>query len=596
MYGPSHPFSRELHTAKYRADGETFDDYCVRYSRTAAHDERHFRRLLDALRHQRILPAGRQQLAVGRAFQVTANNCYVGGTIEDSMSGIMDECKRAAITLRCGGGCGWDFSTIRPSGDPVRGLGIKAYATGPVSFMGIWNSMCSTVMSAGHRRGAMMGVLRVDHADIFKFIHAKRDQTTLANFNISVAVTRDFMEAVAADGLYELKFGGRVYDRVRAVDVWEAVMTSNWDWAEPGVLFIDRINEMNPLGYCEEIRATNPCGEQPLPAHGTCLLGSLNVVKYLTPKMKTTNGNVLERCYDLDYDLFKDDVATAVLAFDRVMDSTHYPLPEQQAEQQSKRRMGLGVTGVANALEVMGMSYASGEYLKKQAELLTVLRDEAYRTSISLAKTRGSFPLFDAAGWLSSGFAKTLPEDIRYDIEHTGLGNGLLLSIAPTGTISLCADNVSSGIEPPYALKTTRLVHMPEGQREVDVEDYAMSHFSVRGKTADQVSAWDHVRVLCSAQEFVDSAVSKTCNVNGVKHKNGDATGVVFSEFKQLYVNAYDNGAKGCTTFNLNGKRFGMMKSLDSSPESDVGDPAPGGVEAAACFIDPATGARTCDA
>ena len=587
MYGPQNPFSQELHATKYRADGESFDDYCVRYARTTAHDEKHFRDLLDALRHQRLLPAGRQQLAVGRPYQVTAMNCYVGGVIDDSMDGIMNECRRSAMTLRTGGGCGWDFSTIRPHGDPVRGLGFKAYATGPVSFMGIWNAMCSTVMSAGHRRGAMMGVLRVDHPDIMKFIHAKRDQNSLTNFNVSVAITDAFMEALANDDLYELKFDDTVYDKIRASDVWATIMENNWDWAEPGVLFIDRINQMNPLGYCEQITATNPCGEQPLPPHGACLLGSLNIVKYLTPTMTTTNGNVFERRYTLDRDLLRQDVVSAVKAFDRVIDVTHYPLAEQREAQRTKRRMGIGPTGMANALEIMGFSYGTDEYITKQNEILELIRDTAYIASIELAMRYGSFEAFDALGWQESGYVDTLPADIVDDVMKHGLRNGLLLSIAPTGTISMVADNVSSGIEPPYTLTAKRLVHMPEGQVEVNLNDYAYEYYGVKGETAQTVSAWAHVKVLCAAQHYIDSAVSKTCNVFGVKEKTTNV-GVTFAEFKDIYRFAYDNGAKGCTTFNVNGKRFGIIseaKDDDSNPE----------VEGAACFIDPTTGVRSCD-
>ena len=588
MYGPQNPFSQELHSTKYRADGESFDDYCVRYARTTAHDERHFRDLLDALRHQRLLPAGRQQLAVGRPYQVTAMNCYVGGVIEDSMDGIMDECRRSAMTLRTGGGCGWDFSAIRPHGDPVRGLGFKAYATGPVSFMGIWNAMCSTVMSAGHRRGAMMGVLRIDHPDIMKFIHAKRDQSSLTNFNVSVAITDEFMEALANDALYELKFDDVVYDKIRASDVWATIMENNWDWAEPGVLFIDRINHMNPLAYCETIYATNPCGEQPLPPNGACLLGSMNIVKYLTPTMMTTNGNVFERRYTLDRDLLKQDVAAAVRAFDRVIDVTHYPLEQQRQAQQTKRRMGIGPTGMANALEIMGFSYGTDEYITKQNEILELIRDTAYQTSIKLARELGSFDLFDAEGWLGSGFAQTLPEELQDDIRKNGLRNGLLLSIAPTGTISMVADNVSSGIEPPYTLTAKRLVHMPEGQVEVALNDYAYEFYDVKGETAQTVSAWAHVKVLCAAQQYIDSAVSKTCNVYGVKEKTTNV-GVTFAEFKDIYRYAYDNGAKGCTTFNVNGKRFGIIS--EAKDDSNSNPEAAG----AACFIDPSTGVRTCD-
>lgn len=584
MYGPRTPYSEELHATKYRADGETFDDYCVRYARTAADDELHFRHLLDGLRHQRILPAGRQQLAVGRPYDITAMNCYVGGTIPDTSEGIMDELKYSMLTLRSGGGCGWDFSTLRPFGDPIRGLGIKAYSTGPVSFMECWDAMCNTVLSAGHRRGAMMGVLRIDHPDIMRFINAKTKDDYLTNFNISVAITNSFMDALQRDATYTLVFGGRTYDTVRASDVWARIMERNWDWAEPGVLFIDRINEQNPLAYCEKIAATNPCGEQPLPPNGACLLGSLNLVKYLVRMPLQIKGgrNVNKSGYEFDWNLFKLDAATACRAFDNVIDHTRYPLACQREEVLNKRRMGVGITGVANALETLLLSYASQEYIAFQSKILETLRDVLYDTSCNAAKIYGSFPAFQADKWLASSFARTLPKRIREKIKKQGLRNGLLLSIAPTGTISMCADNVSSGIEPPYSLEQKRLVHMPEGQVEVELKDYAYTFLNVKGKTTYEVSGLEHVRVLCAAQKYIDSAVSKTCNVVGVqgngKKKRGQVT---YKEFKDLYLQAYKGGAKGCTTFNLNGKRFGIM-SVDSD-------------ENAACRVDPVTGTSSCE-
>ena len=584
MYGPRTPYSEELHATKYRADGETFDDYCVRYSRTAADDEFHFRHLLDGLRHQRILPAGRQQLAVGRPYDITAMNCYVGGSIPDTSEGIMDELKYSMLTLRSGGGCGWDFSTLRPYGDPIRGLGIKAYATGPVSFMECWDSMCNTVLSAGHRRGAMMGVLRVDHPDIMRFINAKARDDYLTNFNISVAITDVFMDALEKGKTYNLQFNNKTYETVRASDIWARIMERNWDWADPGVLFIDRINEQNTLAYCEQIAATNPCGEQPLPPNGACLLGSLNLVQYLVKMPMGTgdkDGNPIE--YEFDWNLFKLDSATACRAFDNVIDHTRYPLARQREEALNKRRMGIGITGTANALETLGYKYASPSYIKMQNSILETLRDVLYNTSSTAAKKHGAFPEFDAKKWLASGFARTLPKRIREKIKKQGLRNGLLLSIAPTGTISMCADNVSSGIEPPYSLEQKRLVNMPEGQIEVQLKDYAYAFHNVRGRTTYEVSGEDHVNVLCAAQKYIDSAVSKTCNVAGVngtdKRKKGQIT---YDEFKGLYLKAYKGGAKGCTTFNLNGKKFGIL-AIDSD-------------ENAACRIDPITGSTSCEA
>tara|TARA_Y100000310_G_scaffold69164_1_gene64594 strand:+ start:3152 stop:4909 length:1758 start_codon:yes stop_codon:yes gene_type:complete len=584
VYGPQTPYAQHLHETKYRSEGESFDDYCVRYARVAADDDNHFRHLLDALRYQRILPAGRQQLAVGRPYEITAMNCYVGGLVPDTSEGIMDELKCSMLTLRSGGGCGWDFSTLRPYGDPIRGLGIKAYATGPVSFMGCWDAMCSTVLSAGHRRGAMMGVLRVDHPDIMRFINAKADSNTLTNFNVSVAITDSFIDALHRGSTYPLVFGDRRYGEAHAVDVWARIMERNWDWGEPGVLFIDQINRMNPLDYCETIRATNPCGEQPLPPNGACLLGSLNLIKYLIDPQPISLANSddyvptrIDNGYSLDWDLLRLDVATACRAFDNVIDNTRYPLEAQREEAQNKRRMGIGVTAMANALEIMGHSYGSPSYLEWSTKILETIRDTAYHTSVSAVKKKGQFPYFDAKGWLRSGFAKTLPRELRSRIRKEGLRNGLLLSIAPTGTISMCADNVSSGIEPPFALSSRRLVHMPEGQVEVELDDWAFSR-GVSGLTAQDIPAKDHIRVLCATQKYVDSSVSKTCNVVGA-HPGEE--GLHFDEFKELYMMAHEGGAKGCTTFNSNGKRAGIL----------VAKPA----EGAACFIDPNTGERSCE-
>lgn len=573
--GPRNPISQQLHAVKYRQKGETFDDYCVRYARTTADDETHFRKLLSSLRSQATLPAGRQQRAVGWPFQTTAFNCFVGDTIPDDTAGIFNSLRDAALTLRSGGGCGWDFSTLRPSGEPVRKLGDDAYASGPVSFMHPWHAMCSTIRSAGERRGAMMGVLRVDHPDIMTFVRAKQNGTALTNFNISVGITNEFMEAVYTDSLFPLQWGGRVFRTVRALDLWSVIMENNWDWAEPGVLFLDTINGMNPLRYCEWIAATNPCAEQPLPPNGACLLLSQNLVKYLVPSYsrfsyssRSYDDSSLVRSpvrgYEIDLDLLAHDVDCSVRACDNVFENTVYPLEAYKREALAKRRMGIGVTGVANALEVCGFPYASPAYLEAQARILQVVRDTAYRTSIEMAKKKGSFPLFCADKWLASGFAQTLPDDIRYDIKKIGLRNGLLLSIAPTGTISITADNVSSGIEPPPALESDRTIQFPDGPRQVSFNDYAYEEYGVRGRTGPQVSPQDHVRVLCEAQRYVDSSISKTINFRGAKQEPAEPGETSFADFKDVYVSAHKGGAKGCSTFNMNGKRMGIITERPS--------------------------------
>jgi ribonucleoside-diphosphate reductase alpha chain len=564
--GPSNAVSQELHKQKYRQHGESFDDYCVRYARTVSDDEKHFRKLLHGLRTQAILPGGRQQRAVGWPYLTTAFNCFVGGEVADDLRSIMNELTDAAMTLRSGGGCGWNFGTLRPMGEPVRTLGEGASASGPVSFMGMWHAMCSTIMSAGERRGAMMGVMPIDHPDVMRFVHAKRDRMSLTNFNISIGISDSFMEALYADKLFALQFGGKVFSRVRAADVWAAVMENNWDWAEPGALFLGTINRMNPLAYCETIHATNPCAEQPLPTNGACLLASLNVTEYLVPRY---SGGPKA----LDYERFADDADVLVRACDNVFEHTVFPLEQQKREALMKRRMGVGVTGVANALEMCGASYGTADYIAMQDQLLETLRDAAYRASIQRARERGSFPLFDAAKWLSSGFARTLPDDIRAGIMKHGLRNGLLLSIAPTGTISMCANNISSGIEPPAVTQQVHTLVTQDGTRQVELDDWAFAEHGHRCRTALECSAEEHVAVLCAAQKYIDSSVSKTVNVRGAK---AGEDGMPFNEFTQLYRMAYDGGAKGCATFNVNGKRQGVIE------------------EQANCSIDTRTGARSC--
>lgn len=591
-YGPQTDFGQMIHRMKYRGPEESFDDYCVRYARTTTHTDKEFYRLLRLLRDQTVLPAGRQQIAVGRPHLITAFNCFVADTVPDDTRGIFKAVADGAITLRSGGGCGWDFSTIRPDGELVRGLGLGAKASGPVSFMHVWNSMCGTIMSAGERRGAMMGVLRCDHPDVLKFVSAKQTQGHLTNFNISIAATDEFMEAVQNDGLYKLRFGGNTYGDCRALDVWAKMMEGNWDNAEPGVLFIDRINAMNPLNYCETIAATNPCAEQPLPPNGACLLGSVNVMKLLVPAHEA-NGVALAAQggrqtvrYTLDMDLLREAVDAMVKAFDTVIDRTIYPHEAQKQEALAKRRMGIGVTGMANALEVMGLAYGSVGYIEQQGEILRELNTQAYTTSCALAQERGTFKLWDRERYCEGQFFKErLPEELKEQIKKYGLRNGLLTSIAPTGTISMAADNVSSGIEPPYMLRAERDIITPDGKLPFEVIDAAFNQYDVRGMTAEEVPPELHVDVLCAAQKWVDSSISKTVNVKG--QIGGEGPGTTYDQFKDLYLRAYNGGAKGCTTFNANGKRMGILREAVAQLDE------PG--EGAACVFDAATGSRSCD-
>jgi ribonucleoside-diphosphate reductase alpha chain len=570
--GPTLPISEEIHSMKYRLKGETFKQAMTRIAATLKDNDEHFYQFRDALYNMRFLPAGRVQAAIGAPRTVTPYNCYVSMTIPDSMDGIMQAAQEAAETMRLGGGIGYDFSTLRPSGDLIKSLDSKS--SGPISFMGIFDAICKTISSAGHRRGAQMGVLRVDHPDIEEFINAKSNTHNLTAFNVSVGITDKFMQAVASRSTFDLVFEGRVYKTVDAEALWNDILRKTWDWAEPGILFIDRINEKNNLWYCETIAATNPCGEQPLPPYGACLLGSFNLTQYVV-----RDNDQGRDTFWFDYEKFKHDIPNIVRAMDNVIDVAIYPLPQQEQEAKSKRRMGLGVTGLANTLEVLGHPYGSDSGVEVTRKILSVLRDTCYRTSIALSIEKGRFPLFDEK-ILDSGFYKTLPESIREDVRKYGIRNSHLLSIAPTGTISLSADNVSSGIEPVFSLYYDRTIQTYEGPKVERVTDYGYRVWGVKGKTADKCSVFDHVRMLCVASEYVDSACSKTCNV-------GDE--VTWGEFKDVYWQAYAGGASGCTTFRASGKRFGI---LVASKDEEVAEPT---TEGGACYYDPATGIKTCD-
>jgi len=576
-YGPTLEVSKWIHEEKYRGQGETFKDAMTRVAEALKDNESHFNNFRTILYNQRFLPAGRVQSAMGAPRRVTPYNCFVSTTIEDSMDGIMDAARRAAETMRLGGGIGYDFSTLRPRGAMIKSLESKS--SGPLSFMGIFDAVCKTIASAGHRRGAQMGVLRVDHPDIEEFVTAKNNMTALTDFNISVGVTDKFMTAVKEGTDFDLVFNGEVRKTVDARALWDKIMRSTWDWAEPGILFIDRINSKNNLHYCEKIAATNPCGEQPLPPNGACLLGSFNLVKYVVDH----DGK-----YVFNMNQLRNDIPHVVRAMDNVVDRATYPLREQELEAKSKRRMGLGVTGVANAIEALGFHYGSERFLQTLEEIMGVIRDVAYTTSVELAMEKGAFPLFTQA-YLDSGFAKTLPGNIRELISNYGIRNSHLLSVAPTGTISLSADNVSSGIEPPYNLFYDRKIQEFDGERTERVEDYGYRVFKVEGKTANELSVFDHVKVLNVASKFVDSACSKTCNV-------GDD--VTWEDFKKIYMDAYDGGASGCTTFRASGKRMGILSSSSSEEivDEDVIEETQDFVdEGGACYFDPATGLRKCE-
>ena len=881
------PASDRLHQTKYRQPGESHRDSCCRIAGALADSDMHFYEFRESLQSMRFLPAGRVQRAVGAGRYVTAQNCFVSGTIPDSFvtqdndeqSSIMDRAKEAALTMRMGGGIGYDFSTLRPRGALIRKL--MSHSSGPLSFMQVFDAVCRATASSGHRRGAQMGVLRIDHPDIFEFINAKHDNTTLTGFNISVAVTDKFMECLANDRPFQLKFGGEMYGEVDPSHLWETLMRSTWDWAEPGILFVDTINRMNNLWYCEKIAATNPCvtgetriftrtgwrridetvgqtldvwnghewssviprvtgenqptvrvmlsdgnsiqctpyhkfilrdgrrvearelkigdsldrhtlpvlegvqqlsdayeqgffagdgwvdqrgrtwiglwgekqklksefsfereyeyqcqptyegtnteateirlllgknvkrpktwvpgpeytiearlewlagladsdgcvvwgspraaslqisskdrdfanavrdllstigirtaigpmkdcwrfgvrawdmqklldlgfrprrldfskndpqrscepyvrivgvdedevvdkvycftemknhsavfehvytaqcGEQPLPPFGACLLGSFNLTQYMTKSAGQ---------WHFDYDLLSYDIPHVVRAMDNVVDASAYPLPQQRDEAHNKRRMGLGVTGLANAIEAMGHSYGSPEFLEIQDRIFSAITRECYRASALLAEEKGAFPLYNEELFMKGKFVKTLDDETRQMIRRYGLRNSHLTSQAPTGTISTCADNVSSGIEPVFSYEYERDINMPEGTERHTMRDYGYAVFGVRGKATSRVTVDEHLGVLAVAQRNVDSAVSKTCNVPGT---------MPWDEFCGVYKKAWELGCKGLTTFNADGKRMALL-TAKSEERTDEQEPS------GACTIDPVSGERSC--
>ena len=566
--GPETTFAKFIHSTKHRLPEESFDDYSARVAGALARSKSEFYTFREILGEQRFLPAGRVQSAVGAPRVVTPMNCYVSGTIDDSMEGIMDRAKDAAITMKRGGGIGYDFSPIRPSVDLVRTMATPA--SGPVSFMHIFDATCNTVASAGNRRGAQMAVLRIDHPDVRKFIHAKRNEGSLRAFNMSVGVTDEFMECLNTGRPFQLKFGGRVYEEIDASALWSEIMRNTWDWAEPGVLFLDTINSMNPFYFGETISATNPCGEQPLPPYGACLLGSINLVKYV---------DFHPSCTAFNWARFMDDVRTAVVMLDRVIDQAHYPLIEQKEEHARTRRMGIGVAGLANAGEMLGLPYASEDFLRWTRNVMAELQRSAFGMSVEQAKYEGPCPaLRDPEArdlYLQSPFIQQAPFSplLREAIRRYGLRNTHLISIAPTGTIAIGADNVSGGLEPPFDLEYDREVRTEDGPMIVKVQDYAYWKHGIKGRTADELTPKEHLAVQAACQPYVDSAISKTINV-------GDQ--VDFQEFKQIYSDAWKLGLKGVTTFRAAGKRFGILRKTE---------PAAG---AEACFIDPETGEKSC--
>jgi ribonucleoside-diphosphate reductase alpha chain len=588
--------ARHIWQTKYRylANGDVVDvSITDTWSRVAAalaavehHDaaawDTRFRAALDGFS---FLPGGRILAGAGTTRQVTLFNCFVMDRIGDSLEAIFDALKEGALTMQAGGGVGYDFSTLRPRGTRAHNSGN--IASGPVSFMRIWDATCATVLSTGARRGAMMATLRCDHPDIEAFVAAKQDLHELRHFNCSVLVTDAFMEAVARNAAWPLVFpaaqlaqavGGagadtlmrtwpgsngavacRVVRIVQARDLWHQIMRATYDYAEPGVLFIDRINAQNNLRYCEDISATNPCGEIPLPPYGACDLGSINLTRLVRQPFTDSATLDLQRLSAL--------VPVAVRMLDNVVDASRFPVTAQAEQARRTRRVGLGFTGLADALAMLNLHYDSPPARQLAGNVMQIIRDEAYRASVGIARDKGTFPAFERDAYLAAPGVRTLPADVREGIARHGIRNSHLTAIAPAGTISLLAENVSSGIEPAYALRYRRRVLTADGSwTEFQLENHALRLWRrLRGDaptpaalvTAPMLEPDAHLLMPAAVQPYVDSAISKTINVPET---------LPFTAFSAIYRRAYDLGLKGCTTFRPN-PITGSVLAAETMPE-----------------------------
>ncbi len=577
--------SRMIWDSRYRQPGEgRIEDSWDRVARALAAVEPRpgdwedrFRAALDGFA---FLPGGRVLAGAGTDRIVTLFNCFVMGTIEDSMDGIFDALKEGALTMQQGGGVGYDFSTLRPSGTPARHTGT--IASGPVSFMRIWDAMCATILSTGARRGAMMATLRIDHPDVEAFVDAKREAGELTRFNLSVLVGDDFMQAVANDAEWPLLFPAealeegegeilerdwpgfdapvrcRVVRRVSARGLWDRIMRATYDHAEPGVLFVDRINRANNLVYRERISATNPCGEIPLPPYGACDLGSINLTRFVREPFSPGAR--------LDLDAIASTASVAVRMLDDVIDVSRFPLEAQAEQARGTRRVGLGMTGLADALIMLGLRYDSEAARELAATAMRTITHAAYRASVELAREKGAFPFIDREAHLDGEFIRELPADIRDGIARHGIRNSHLTAIAPTGTISLLADNVSSGLEPVFRFTFTRQVIERDGRRASHpVVDHAWRRWREMHPDeplpdafvqAGELEPEAHLAMQAALQPLVDSAISKTINV---------PEDMPFERFEAIYLRAHALGLKGCTTYRPNPVTGAVLEEAETA-------------------------------
>ena len=545
-----HTYYDQLHSEKYRDKNQTFNDHAMQMAKNMGTNHIHSASLVDIFKSKRFLPAGRVQAAMGaREREVSAFNCSVSMTIEDDINSIMKAASNAAKILRLGTGIGYNFSNIRPKGALIKKL--QTEASGPVSFMGIFEAVASTIASSGHRRGAQMGILNVSHPDIEDFIDAKLVAGRFRHFNLSVGITDGFMEALDKDKDWPLVHDGKIYKIVKAKQLWDKIMRNAYESAEPGVIFLDRINQDNNLSYCESIDATNPCSEQPLPANGLCLLGSFNLTQYVAP---VQGGG-----YEFNTNKLVLDIPHVVEAYDNIFDRSVYAIPEHKKEALSKRRIGLGYTGVANAIElVTGKLYGTEEFNQEFEYMARLLKNHAYIASAMLAKERGEFEAFEDV-YMDAPFIKSLSKLAQITIRDYGIRNSHLISYAPCGTISQIAGNVSSGIEPIFFHSVDRDVHMKEGKINITLSDYNVREHDFYGKTLEDCSVEDHLSVTAIAQKHCDSAVSKTVNV---------ATSCTYEDYQRIYQDAYRNGAKGITVFRPTALRGAVIVKSKGAPQS----------------------------